>query len=272
MKNKVLLTCFNRSEKTLNCINQLCKIFSQKDIFVIDDASTDGTYELINSKFPEVQLFKSKGNLYWAGGMRYGYEKIKSLEFDHLYLVNDDICLKKNWYSSIKNDLSSIANKTEDFILSGCFEDRKGNLSYGGVKKSSILHPLRFKQVAPNGSIQNVDTINMNFTVVPKRTIDNIGFFKNYFIHGGADFEYGLRALKNGTNVFISSKIIGICDRNSDTGTSKDKSLGIFDRLEKFNSIKEQPFKQRIKFFQEHGGPLWFLYFPLPYIRIVFNL
>ena len=40
------------------------------DLFVLDDASSDGTSEQIAEQFPEATLLHGNGQLYWNGGMR----------------------------------------------------------------------------------------------------------------------------------------------------------------------------------------------------------
>ena len=43
MKIAVLLTSFNRKEKTKECLQSLYKILSELDVYLVDDNSTDGT-------------------------------------------------------------------------------------------------------------------------------------------------------------------------------------------------------------------------------------
>ena len=40
------------------------------DVFVLDDASSDGTSEAVAEQFPEVTVLHGDGELYWNGGMR----------------------------------------------------------------------------------------------------------------------------------------------------------------------------------------------------------
>src|SRR5438094_246237 len=96
-KIAVLLATYNRKETTLSCLNSL---YSQRtdgtirlDVYVTDDASTDGTPEAVKEHFPQVNLFKGSGSLFWAGGMRYTWNKALKSKADYYLLLNDDTIL-----------------------------------------------------------------------------------------------------------------------------------------------------------------------------------
>ena len=76
MKTKiaVLMACHNRVQLTLKCLNHLYEQNGLgKDfcfqVFLVDDASTDGTSIEIAKHFPKVNITKGNGELYWNRGM-----------------------------------------------------------------------------------------------------------------------------------------------------------------------------------------------------------
>ena len=83
----VLITCFNRKEKTLSCLKD---IYAQEkeqnvtlDVFIIDGGSSDDTPNNIHKEYPQVNIQVVPG-LYWAGGMRKAwYEAIKRKDYDY---------------------------------------------------------------------------------------------------------------------------------------------------------------------------------------------
>ena len=91
----VLLTVFNRKEKTLQCLGNLYKQLPIQgysvDIYLTNDGCTDGTPEAIAQKFPEVNIIHSKGNLFWNRGMYTAWEEAtKRKEYDYYLWLNDD--------------------------------------------------------------------------------------------------------------------------------------------------------------------------------------
>ena len=90
----ILITCFNRREKTLACLHDIynsdkCEDINF-DIFIVDGGSSDGTYESILQMYPQVHIKKHQ-DLYWAGGMRKAWElAINYKNYDYFLLLNDD--------------------------------------------------------------------------------------------------------------------------------------------------------------------------------------
>lgn len=91
----VLLTVFNRREKTLHALQNL---FAQQlpadvalEVFLVNDGCTDGTPEAIAQQFPQVQIITSPGNLYWNRGMHLAWETAaQTKEYDFYLWLNDD--------------------------------------------------------------------------------------------------------------------------------------------------------------------------------------
>jgi len=90
----VVITCHNRKEKT---IASLKKLINQDDIdtldvkiYLVDDGSTDGTSEAIKNNFPQVNIIKGDGTLFWNGGMRGAFSKAMENGHDYYLWLNDD--------------------------------------------------------------------------------------------------------------------------------------------------------------------------------------
>ena len=81
-------------------------------------------------------------------------------------------------------------------------------LTYGGRASNEAL-------IKPNNKFpQACYSINGNFVLVPKKVYELIGTLDPIFPHAIGDFDYGLRALKNGVKSYITSEIVGFCESN----------------------------------------------------------
>ena len=73
----VLMTSFNRREKTLGCLKGL---FAQEGltsefsvrVTLVDASSPDGTAAAVNEFLPDVNVIEASSNVYWGEGMRDG--------------------------------------------------------------------------------------------------------------------------------------------------------------------------------------------------------
>ena len=92
-----LVTCHNRCNATINCIQAIDRMFRTLGIahknFIVLDNCVDDTKKQLEKISPSSVLLDHSGNdLYWAGGMRYGYEYLTKTEnFDYLLCFNDDV-------------------------------------------------------------------------------------------------------------------------------------------------------------------------------------
>lgn len=279
MRIVALTTCHNRRDKTLSALsdifNQVLPKSATLAVCLVDDGSTDGTCEAVRKCFPEVQVIRGSGSLFWAGGMRYGWQvAVSGKPFDALLVFNDDIRLNKE----ALRQLIQVSHEVEAehgplHVVTGAFNDFEGKtITYGGFRRASRWHPLRFKHVAPTGIKQRVDTLNMNCSLIRVEVLCKIGFLAEYFQHTGADMEFGLRLRKAGGGIWLAPQPVGRCSRNGIMGTSKEEEISNFETWRRLVSKKEQPPLQRALYYKAHGGWYWPILWSGPYIRFIINI
>ena len=275
MRIIALTTCHNRREVTLRALDSLLRqSFPSNytlDICLVDDGSTDGTSDAVQSAFPNVTVLNGTGDLYWAGGMRFGWEHfVQQQDFDYLLVFNDDIELYPNALEVLFSAaVEVVASGNDAFAITGAFkEPETGGVAYGGVVSNSRWHPLRFGKIAPTDNIQNCDTLNMNLALISKPALNNIGFLSSDFIHAKADYDFGLRLRAKGGRIVLAAGYVGECSTNPTKDTSDESGLSLKERWRYLTSIKEQSPRERALYYKRHAGLLWPLFWVLPYIRV----
>lgn len=218
IKIAVLLTCFNRKQKTLQCLKELYAAKAQcveridLSIYLTDDGSTDGTGVAVRETFPETHLLQGTGNLFWAGGMRNSWTEAIKKTYDVFFLLNDDTVLYPNVFQQFITARAT-ANKTygKASIYLGATEDpiTKKN-TYGGAVLLNRF-TFTFKHLQPNGDLQKCDLGNANIMFVDKGVVDTIGILSKDYIHGVADYDYTLRAVKKDVPVLLMAETCGSC-------------------------------------------------------------
>ena len=282
MKILAMATCHNRKNKTIGALKALHSQSAlnhvKLDVVLVNDGCTDGTVEAVREAYPEIHIIHGDGKLYWAGGMRaaWDYVKRENLDFDQLLVFNDDIDLYETALETLLEDHNLLSRDgIREIAVTGNFLDpAKKVITYGGWVRSSRWHPLRMSLDSSNLELEKptvVDTLNMNFSLINRQAIERNGFLADYFVHHGADFEFGLRVTKSGGVVASSSKVVGTCERNSLVGTSLEPGLRRAERLKRLLSMKEEPPKQRYLFYRKWGGPFGTLLFAAPYVRAFFS-
>lgn len=84
----------NRRDDTLACLDSLSKsIYQNLRILVLDNKSTDGSVEAIQSAFPNVQIINLSQNLGYAGNNNIGIEEAIKRGADWILVLNEDTIL-----------------------------------------------------------------------------------------------------------------------------------------------------------------------------------
>lgn len=255
-KIAILLTCFNRKEKTLNCLNHIYNLGNKEnffvDIFLVDGGSTDGTPSEVSRFYPEVHIEVAEG-LYWAGGMRKAWNNALSKGgYDYFWLINDDTsiypdCL--NWL--LKADEYCIAKYGKHGIYTGCTKSPlTGELTYG-AKMLQNKSKLKGKLVIPSDNdYLECDLCNGNILLVPKEVYDVLGILNPQYIHGIADWDYSLRAKREGIPVLVAPGYLGECERDHGKGYLP-QSCPLKKRIEFLHSPKGLAYEEFMCFTKE---------------------
>lgn len=86
-----VVVTYNRKELLRQNIECLLGQTSPCDICIIDNASTDGTYELVKSFADKrVKYFNTGSNLGGAGGFEYGVGKAVKSNYGYIWMMDDD--------------------------------------------------------------------------------------------------------------------------------------------------------------------------------------
>lgn len=198
----VLLTCHNRREITLKCLESFFHQVLPKNtiftVYLLDDGSTDGTGDAVRQQFSSVNVIEGSGNLYWCGGMRAAWNVAMKLDFDFYLWLNDDTILLSDALATLLGAVNAVkekSNKCNAIIVGSTCNAATGAHTYGGciqVRKKGF----DFKPIAPSGSLEPCDTFNGNCVLVSRAAFRELGNISPEFTHAIGDTDYGLRAKK----------------------------------------------------------------------------
>lgn len=222
----VLLTCYNRKNKTLKCLRKLyaqqgLNINYAQEVFLVDDSSTDGTAQQIAIEFPKVKIIEGNGNLYWNRGMHLAWETaVATREYDYYLWLNDDTFLFENAIAEMLFCLpanSIISGTTSSFVHK--------NPTYGGFNDSTK------DLIKPTGQFQECGHINGNCVLISNKVFQLVGNTDPIFHHALGDFDYGLRAKKLGVKLYVAPNYIGTCESHSSIPGWRSTSETLFNRF-----------------------------------------
>lgn len=269
-KLTVIFTCFNRKEKTVNCMKTLTENNPSIDFdfIIVDDASKDGTVEAIEALNMKILILHGDGNLFWCGGMRKGIAAYLDRNLgnnDYCLLINDDVSFFPH---SIEKMIERLDGRRNTVVV-GATCSESGDFTYGLKMREKWYKKNVTRVIKPTEEEIQGETCNANCVLIPALLLKDVGNMDSAYVHSLGDYDIGFRMTKKGYRLISSSDYIGVCNSNPVKGTWADTTMPRIERLRKKESPKGSPFNEWWHFMHKNYGLLSACYYSIiPYIKI----
>lgn len=242
MQIAVLLTCYNRKDKTLRCLKSLSDTFllsgvdHKVDVYLTDDGCTDGTSNAVralNITFP-VYILNASGSLYWNGGMNNSWRAaLENGPYDgYLWLNDDTIVLEDFWADiTIADEVSLEHYGKKGIYVGSTYSSLDGEFTYGGFNFATYW-TLKDVFVLPNAyDFQPCQCAHGNITYVSNEVVEEMGILCEKYLHGGGDHDYTYLAHKAGFPVLVMPHYCGICENDHGGETVRFEQMPLNERI-----------------------------------------
>jgi GT2 family glycosyltransferase len=207
----VVILAWNHLNDTLECLESLRK--SEKVnpfLVVVDNGSTDGTFETIYSLYKEnkVKVIRSERNLGIAGGYNLGLNYLVDLGYDYILITNNDVVVEKHMLFN----LISFALRYEN---AGIVSPKvyhyfdKGKIWMIGARWRRF--PPTLKMIAHNveDSAQYHKPMELDYVpsccyLLLKDVINKVGFFDESYFFYFDDWDYSKRVRDKGFKIWMN--------------------------------------------------------------------
>jgi GT2 family glycosyltransferase len=266
----IIMTSYNRKNKTISCLDSL---FSQEElgekfhylIYLVDDGSTDGTSEAVHLIYPGVRIIPGTGDLFWNRGMHLAFGEALKQDHEFYLWMNDDTTLFPDALTRLLETSSLFQD--EAIVVASTKDPDTSEWTYGGLRRLDRCRRLKFTPIQPGTTPVLIEAMNGNCVLFPRQVARILGNLDPVYSHGMGDFDYSLRAQKQGVKVILAPGYYGYCTRNAVSTESKS----FRQRFSRMISRKGLPPKDWAVFSKRYAGPLWPFYWVSPYIRIFFH-
>lgn len=107
----IIILNWNGKKDTIECLNSLKSLkYSNFEIVVVDNASSDGSVSAIKDQFPEITLLQNTTNLGYAGGNNIGLRYAMTHEVAYAWILNNDTVVHKDALGSLVEKIKSDQN------------------------------------------------------------------------------------------------------------------------------------------------------------------
>lgn len=217
MDLSIIIVNYNVKEFLQNLIHSIEKASSNltKEIFIIDNASDDGSVEFIREKFPQVKLIANQKNLGFGKANNLGLNEASG---KYLLMINPDTIVAEDTFEK----MIEFFDQNKNVGLAGCkILNPDGTLqlacrrSFPGpwvsftkvtglssfFPKSRIFARYNLTYLDENQTYE-VDAISGSFMMMRKEVYEKVGGFDEQFFMYGEDLDLCYRIQKAGYKVF----------------------------------------------------------------------
>lgn len=218
----IVILNYNGYKDTKTCIISLKDInYQNTEIVVVDNASSDNSFENLMACFPHIKFLRTSSNLGYAGGMNTGAKYALRKGFDLILLANNDIIFTNNFLPPLVKRISS--NSEIGIISPKVLYSEKKDIIYcaGGEFKIShcgMVNLFQGKRTSVYGNTPRFLNVAEGACMLIKREVyEKVGFMNESYFMYFEDLEFSWRAKKS-YKIFYEPK--SIIYHKSGAGTS----------------------------------------------------
>ncbi len=254
MDLSVIIVSWNVRDHLKRCIESLSynSDFSDSKIYIVDNASSDGTEEMVKSEFPEVNVIQSGSNIGFSRGNNLALPRIEST---YVLFLNPDTVVLEN---SLKNLYQCIDGRAEVGAVGARLVYQDGTVQPLGIQWYptlwteflcqffiSHLTTKLFGKLIPihDPEISGyVRKIYGGCVLVRKTVLDKVGSFDERFFMYVEDVDLCKRITESGIQIFYCAESTFVHNH----GAASSRAPSAFATLMKCDSIS--------KYMKKHHG------------------
>jgi GT2 family glycosyltransferase len=192
----IIIVNYNTKDLLKDCLSSIYEktVGLEYEIVVVDNASIDGSKQMVKNEFPDVKLIESKENLGFGRANNLGIINSKG---KYIFLLNSDTILLNNAILIFYNYMEEHNSNESIGAIGGLLLDVKENPTFSFGEFPNTLSELRYikRKIAEKilktkpfnfSQFKNHLTINVEFITgadlfIPKKVIEKIGLFDQQF-------------------------------------------------------------------------------------------
>jgi GT2 family glycosyltransferase len=207
-KLTISIVNYNSGEFLSKCLESIeeCRNEVDFEVFVVDNASFDGSFHAAQKKFPKFQFIENDQNLGFGKAHNIILKKIKS---EFVLILNPDTELKSDVLKTLVEfmegnpDVGAVSCKVVldngklDWATHRGFPTPLAAFLYYGLGNDRLYH-----QTGKNLSeIHEVDAISGAFFLTRRSVLEKVGLFDENFFMYGEDLDLCFRIYENGYKI-----------------------------------------------------------------------
>ncbi len=234
----VVIVHYNSNGQLLDCVKSLLDL--NCNIFIIDNASIDGTLEKCQKKYKNFTYIKNIENIGFAAAVNIGVKKAIKEHATHILLCNPDALVKKDCVTKLIKE-----SNNEMGVYSPLIRHKKDNsiwFAQGYVNYSKQFATHKIPKKIPKNAY-HCEYVSGCVMLINVEVFEKIGFLDERFFLYYEDVDFSLRAKKAGFCTKVVPNALALHDEQSEKMGDKKIYFLVLAGLKFFG--KNTPLRRR---------------------------
>lgn len=254
--------CADLLRECLQSLREGANGASAISVCVVDNASGDGTVEVVTREFPEAELIKNSSNRGFAAASNQG---IRAGSAPLVLILNPDARLEPGTLAALREVLDAnpeVAMVGPKLIRADGSLDHAARRSFPSVRSALAyftglqrLVPPAERYTAPNVSEGSVDAINGAFMLIHREALELVGLFDEGYWMYMEDLDLCYRFWQRGLEVWYEPRATARHLKGGSAGEVRSVRLntafhyGMYRFYRKFRASEHPPMANLIVYF-----------------------
>jgi GT2 family glycosyltransferase len=196
MNVSIIILNWNAGEDSISCIKSILAWRQLKPtIWLVDNASSDGSPEQIAAQFPQVNLIRNRENQGFSGGTNRGIEAALAVSDGSILLLNNDAMIVETAVSQLIQTLRE--NRKIGMVVPQLYNEN-GKLLAAGGKNPAFHLQTRVEDFPNDAPVQLVETVSGTAVLIRAAMLKQVGLLDERFFFSTEMADLSLRAKKQG--------------------------------------------------------------------------
>ncbi len=236
MNISIIILNWNAGDDTLHCIKPILAWRQLKPaIWVVDNASSDGSAEQIaarlsQAQLPQIKLIHNSQNQGFSGGTNRGIEAALAVSNAPILLLNNDAMIEEKDVLRLWETLYS--SSEIGLIVPLLFESESGELLSAGGKNPVRHQQTRVRSFEDEAPVQVVEVVSGTAVLIRAALLKQIGLLDERFFFSTEMADLSLRAKRQG--------FLAAVDRRARAAHTVSRSSHLRDSLYTYYIIRNR--------------------------------
>jgi len=203
-----VIVTFNRQPLLRECLDALSAQTRPADrVVVVDNASSDGTPDMVRAEYPWVDLLALEENLQCAGGFNAGLQEAHAGGAEWIWLLDDDCVPSPGALEELERATDVRAPLPAPAVLSGRVVWNDGRLhpmNVPGFERDRVDRVIE----AGEQALLPVRSASFPSLMVSRGAIDRHGLPNTHYVIYGDDIEWTARILRHEPGYLVPRSVV----------------------------------------------------------------